>query len=50
MVNRNEKFAAWIRGKPAAHARSGKLTPVIPNFPDMVSSLYDLQAKTKACK
>lgn len=50
MVNRNEKFAAWIRGKPATHARSGKLTPYIPNFPGMVSSLYDLQAKTKARK
>lgn len=48
MTLRNEAHAVMLRGEPAPFARLGKVQPLIPRFPGMVSSLYDLQAKSRA--
>ncbi len=37
-----------LRGKPARHARFGGPPPYVPVIPASVTSLYDLQAKSKA--
>ena len=47
-VVRNESFAVHLRGEQKRFARFGKVAPMIPAFDGMVSSLYDLQQKTKS--
>jgi phytanoyl-CoA hydroxylase len=39
-----------LRGKPARFARLGGIAPLIPRFPEAVSSLYDLQSKSRQQK
>jgi ectoine hydroxylase-related dioxygenase (phytanoyl-CoA dioxygenase family) len=45
---RSEAGAVLVRGKPARFARFGKIQPLIPQVSGFTSSLYDLQAKSKA--
>lgn len=48
MVSKNEVHTCQLRGEPANRARFGAITPLIPRFPGVVNSLYELQNKTKA--
>lgn len=47
MTVKNESHACQVRGKPATTARFGTVPPLIPRFPGMVTSLYDLQQQTR---
>jgi phytanoyl-CoA hydroxylase len=48
MTGRNEEHAVLVRGEPASFARLGDINPLIPRFAGKVSSLYDLQNRTKS--
>ncbi len=48
MTVRNEEHAVLVRGKPASFARFGSISPLIPHFASEVTSLYDLQNRTRS--
>jgi ectoine hydroxylase-related dioxygenase (phytanoyl-CoA dioxygenase family) len=48
MTGRNEEHAVLVRGKLAPFARLGSINPLIPHFAGKVTSLYDLQNRTKS--
>jgi len=48
MTMRNEEHAVLVRGKPAPFARLGTIDPMIPTYGEAVTSLYDLQNRTKS--
>ena len=48
LVSRNESQSRQLRGQPATYARFGEIAPLIPRLDGMITSLYDLQSRTKA--
>jgi len=47
LVSRNESLARQVRGKSAPFARFGEIQPMIPKIDGLISSLYDLQSRSK---
>ena len=39
-----------LRGQAPRFARLGRIAPMMPAFPEKVTSLYDLQAKSRAAR